>query len=470
MNQCATSISIILLKRRNLVGECGAAKSTSETPPGLPPLQTASTMADVERTNGFTAVNPTPTQSIPTAGTKRKRDSKSQMKFYAVRVGKEPGIYHSWAECLGQVRGFPKAMFKSFTSLSEAEAFVNNEGTTTEQKVTKWYGVQAGRNPGVYTNWQDVLEQITGWKGPKHKGFKTRTEAEQYVAEGQQSHFPPPADVPIDSVEVGEPEQKKAKSSKLKKSNGIKQESSPPPGEQGEYEPGEAPLPEDIEDDFDRDIILDQSTNGARYKTREERERVKYQAVRPVKDAAIRIYTDGSSLANGSSNAWGGVGVFFGPADKRNISEPLQGTKQTNQRAELTAIVRALEVAPKDRKIVIVSDSKYAIDCVTEWFHNWQRNGWVNSSRKPVENKDLIQKIIDQLEERFRLNEHRMEDGDDVPTEDKRAHWDRGPGGVRFEWVKGHAKDEGNNAADELATAGARTARELGADVSFDEG
>ncbi|EME85787.1 uncharacterized protein MYCFIDRAFT_118885, partial [Pseudocercospora fijiensis CIRAD86] len=351
------------------------------------------------------------------AGTKRKRDTKAQLKFYAVRVGKEPGIYHSWAECLDQVRGFPKAMFKSFISLSEAEAFVNNEGTSMgEQKVTKWYGVQAGRNPGVYTNWQDVLEQITGWKGPKHKGFKTRTEAEQYVAEGQQRFAN--ADVPMDS-----------------------QEGSSPPGEQGEYEPGEAPLPEDAEDAFDRDIVLDPTTNGARYKTREERERVKYQAVRPVKDSAIRIYTDGSSLANGSKNAWGGVGVYFGPADQRNISEPLQGTKQTNQRAELTAIVRALEVAPKDRRIVIVSDSKYAIDCVTEWFPNWQRNGWVNSSRKPVENKDLIQKILDMLGERLRLNA---------------SYWDHGPGGVRFEWVKGHAKDEGNNAADELATAGAR--------------
>ncbi|KXT05891.1 hypothetical protein AC578_391 [Pseudocercospora eumusae] len=430
-------------------------------------------MADVEGSNGngFTAVNPTPTPAshpTQTAGTKRKRDSKAQLKFYAVRVGKEPGIYHSWAECLDQVRGFPKAMFKSFTSLSEAEAFVNNEGTTMgEQKVTKWYGVQAGRNPGVYTNWQDVLEQITGWKGPKHKGFKTRTEAEQYVAEGQQRFAN--ADVPMESVEPGEPNQKKLKSSKPKKSNGIKQEGSPPPGEQGEYEPGEAPLPSDAEDGFDNSIILDPTTNGARYKTREERERTKYQAVRPVKDAAVRIYTDGSSLANGSTNAWGGVGVYFGPADKRNISEPLQGTKQTNQRAELTAIVRALEVAPKDRKIVIVSDSKYAIDCVTEWFRNWQRNGWLNSSRKPVENKDLIQKILDMLEERFKLNEYRMEEDGETNVEDRRGHWDRGPGGVRFEWVKGHAKDEGNNAADELATAGARTAKELAADYSLDD-
>ena len=432
-------------------------------------------MADIDTPSGFTAVNPTPTapadtQSMPpaTTGAKRKREPKNMPKFYAVRTGKSPGIYHTWAECLDQVRGFPKAMFKSFTTLSDAEKFVNNEGDARPSTVTKWYGVQAGRNPGVYSNWQDVLDQITGWKGPKHRGFKTKTEAEQYVAEGNAAFVAAAADIPIGSIEQGEPAAKKVKSSK-KKSNGIKEESSPPIVDQGEYEPGDAPLPDEAEDGFDRDLILDPTTDGMRYKTREEREAYKYQAARPVKEAPIRIYTDGSSLANGSTNAWGGVGVYFGPQDRRNISEPLNGTKQTNQRAELTAIVRALEVAPKDRKIVIVSDSKYSIDCVTEWFRNWQRNGWVNASKKPVENKDLIQKILDMLEERFQLNKHRMEDDEDSPTTDKRAQWDKGPGGVRFEWVKGHDKDEGNNAADSLATAAARSAKELGADVSLSD-
>jgi ribonuclease HI len=436
-----------------------------------------------EYSNGFTSVNhpqpvpaPAPAQLAsppampmmdpgPVAGVKRKREAKpAQPKFYAVRIGKEPGIYHTWNECLDQVRGFPKAMFKSFATLSDAQKFVNNEETAASgvEKVTKWYGVRSGRNPGVYTSWQDVLDQITGWKGPKHKGFKTKLEAEQYVADMPDCSA---QDIPVGSIETGEP-LKKAKKAK----KGIKDELSPPPMlEQGEYEPGEAPLSEDAEDGFDSSIMLDHTTNGARYKTREEREKMTYQVARPVKDAPIRIYTDGSSLSNGKSSAWGGVGVFFGPADKRNISEPLSGTKQTNQRAELMAMVRALEVAPKDRKIVIVSDSKYSIDCVTDWFHNWQRNGWVNSAKKPVENRDLVQKILDQLEERMRLNAHRVVEGEDLASTEKRSVWDRGPGGVRFEWVKGHDKDESNAAADVLAVAGARTAQELGRDVVFDD-
>ncbi|KAK3690829.1 hypothetical protein LTR37_018957 [Vermiconidia calcicola] len=418
-------------------------------------------------TNGFTSVNvvsaspPLPDTTAP-AGVKRKRDSKPSLKFYAVRVGKEPGIYHTWKECLDQVRGFPKAAFKSFTSLTEAQAFVNGEnvnggGGSGGGSSGKFYGVQSGRNPGVYTSWPEVLEQITGWKGPKHKVFKTRAEAERFVAEAQHgSTMNGDATMEsIETIEVSAP-QKKTKTSSKGKKGGLKDEdgSPGPAGEGGEYEPGDGPLPEGAEDNFDPTITLDQTTGTARYKTASELAKTKYQATAPVAEAPIRIYTDGSSLSNGRNNAIAGVGVYFGPLDKRNVSEPLTGTKQTNQRAELTAILRALEVAPRD-----------------QWFLNWRRNNWHNASNKPVENKDLIGKIIDMLEERFRLNKHRVVDEemrDTIDGDQPRGHWERGPASVKFEWVKGHANDYGNNAADELAVNGARVAKELGEDVVFD--
>lgn len=428
-------------------------------------------MATIQDSNGFAPAKLNPAPSIPpqTAGSKRKRESAA--KFYGVRIGKTPGIYRSWNECLQQVTGFPKAAYKSFSTLTEASDYVAGEDSLDGTgKVVKWYGVQAGRQPGVYTKWQDVMDQITGWKGPKHKAFKTKAEAEAHVAEASRSTLPA-ADGASKVNENGETASKKAKTSKSKKSNGSKEEEeSPIPlAEQGEYEPGEAPLFADAEDGFDPNLVLDPISKTLRYKTREEREKTTYQAVRPALDAPIRIYTDGSSLHNGHADALGGVGVYFGPGDRRNISEPLAGNRQTNQRAELTAVLRALEVAPKDRKITIVSDSKYAIDCVTDWFRNWQKNGWVNAARKPVENKDLVQKILDQLEERHRLNRHRMVDGDEAPAAAKRAYWNRGPGGVLFEWVKGHNKDASNNAADCLAVAGARAAQELNGEVDLDD-
>lgn len=123
----------------------------------------------------------------------------------------------------------------------------------------------------------------------------------------------------------------------------------------------------------------------------------------------------------------------------RNVSEPLQGPRQTNQRAELTACKRAIEIAPRDRDVIIYTDSKYAISCLTEWFVNWRRNDWMTKDKKPVENRDLIEPCLHRIDERKLM----------------RAN-------TTFEWVKGHADDAGNVAADHLAVNGAREGVWLG--------
>lgn len=120
--------------------------------------------------------------------------------------------------------------------------------------------------------------------------------------------------------------------------------------------------------------------------------------------------------------------TIFGP---RNISERLEGEPQTNQRAELTAILRALETTDLSQNIEIRTDSKYSIQCVTEWYLNWERNGW-KTANGPVKNQDLVQLIRDKLEE-------------------KESHG----GHTQFIWVKGHDTDPGNIAADRLAVSGA---------------
>ena len=116
----------------------------------------------------------------------------------------------------------------------------------------------------------------------------------------------------------------------------------------------------------------------------------------------------------------------------RNVSEALKGARQTNQRAELTAILRAIDIAPRHRDATVVTDSKYAIDCVTVWFINWRRNNWMTKDKKPVENRDLIESILIKIEERNELKVKTL-----------------------FEWIKGHNKDPGNEAADRLAVDGA---------------
>ena len=76
------------------------------------------------------------------------------------------------------------------------------------------------------------------------------------------------------------------------------------------------------------------------------------------KDSALVIYIDGACSGNPGP---AGIGVWFGPEDPRNLSESLDGNKQTNQRAELTALIRCLEIAPKEEPLHIYSDSEYCV-------------------------------------------------------------------------------------------------------------
>jgi ribonuclease HI len=144
------------------------------------------------------------------------------------------------------------------------------------------------------------------------------------------------------------------------------------------------------------------------------------------------VWTDGACTKNGRGGARGGIGVFWGPGDARNVSAPLAGELQTNQRSEMTAVLRALkdtrEMAATGEALNIVTDSMYTIDCATKWIVGWRRNGFMTADRKPVKNKDLVVAISDELKGRA----------------------------VRFTHVRGHKGDYGNEEADRLATAGAR--------------
>jgi len=179
--------------------------------------------------------------------------------------------------------------------------------------------------------------------------------------------------------------------------------------------------------------------NGAlRFDTSEELGRLS-KKIKPNTDirAAGRygnelvVYTDGAGLGNGTHRARAGIGVFWGPHDLKNLAERLPGSKQTNQRAELTAIIRALEHAPKDIQVLtIVTDSQYSINCLEKWHHGWEICGWKNKANKNVENKDLIQ----------------------------RAVWfiRNSSFNVNFIFCQGHMGIEGNEEADKLAGMGAR--------------
>lgn len=106
-------------------------------------------------------------------------------------------------------------------------------------------------------------------------------------------------------------------------------------------------------------------------------------------DPDYYVYTDGGCSNNGKKNALAGIGIFFGVGDKRNVSKKIEG-KQTNNAAELSAIIETYFIIEDDivngKKIVIVSDSEYAIKCVSSYGEKCDKKQW----NVDIPNKELV--------------------------------------------------------------------------------
>jgi len=168
-----------------------------------------------------------------------------------------------------------------------------------------------------------------------------------------------------------------------------------------------------------------------------------------IPNDAETIYTDGACPRNGMVDGRAGIGVFFGSGDERNISARLPGHHQTNQRAELFAILKALETlhtqrTSTKRHVFILTDSDYAVKALTVWAVKWEQGAWKNTQGKDVVSKDLFKRARDML----RLLAH-------TGTV------------VELRHVAGHAGIVGNEMADQLAVAGALMEEVI--DVGWDE-
>lgn len=195
------------------------------------------------------------------------------------------------------------ALVQSFLSHEDATAFLNGAKPPPRggaEGAERYYGIQRGRVPGVYTDWSKAQEQIQGFTRPRYRKFSTREEAEEFVREGQAQ----PA------VVFG------SAAKKPTGPHGIRSEN-PKNAEGVEYAPGEGPLPPGAEDGFDPNVLLDSTTGKVIYKTAPEKAVTKTQAAGIP--GMLRIYTDGSSLRNGTPLASAGVGVYFGPGDSRFV-------------------------------------------------------------------------------------------------------------------------------------------------------
>lgn len=138
----------------------------------------------------------------------------------------------------------------------------------------------------------------------------------------------------------------------------------------------------------------------------------------------IVAWTDGACSGNGTDNARAGIGVFFGDSDPRNVSEKFTLDRPTNQRAEVYAVIRLLEIVPEG-DIIVNTDSMYCINAMTDWIHSWLKNNWNNNT---ISNRDLLERLYELISRR--------------------------KGAVEFRHVDGHRGIYGNEMADQLAVAG----------------
>ena len=135
--------------------------------------------------------------------------------------------------------------------------------------------------------------------------------------------------------------------------------------------------------------------------------------------SVVVIYTDGACRGNPGPGGWAAL-LSFGEREKE-----LAGAEEhtTNNRMELTAVIRALEALKRPVEAKVFTDSEYVRRGITEWVSSWKSRGWKTADRKPVKNQDLWEEL-DQLAAQHKIEWH---------------------------WVKGHSGVPGNERVDRLA-------------------
>ncbi|MFC0685722.1 MULTISPECIES: ribonuclease HI [Sphingomonadaceae] len=134
----------------------------------------------------------------------------------------------------------------------------------------------------------------------------------------------------------------------------------------------------------------------------------------------VDVFTDGACKGNPGPGGWG-VLLRMGVHEKEMAGgEP----DTTNNRMEMTAVIKALNALTEPCEVTLHTDSKYVIDGITKWVHGWKKKGWVNASKQPVRNADLWHDLIEAS------GRHKVD----------------------WQWVRGHSGHAENERVDKLAS------------------
>lgn len=219
-----------------------------------------------------------------------------------------------------------------------------------------FYAVRNGHNPGIYYSWNDCKVQIEKYERPMFKKFETMEEAKEFITcDDPEKLTKKQAGVKTSSMSYIKKFKGKIKSFAYMDTN--------------KYTPS------------------------------------KWNMI----DGEFYLFTDGSSKRKGDSIVHSGLGIYLGE-DCYNIKQVYQD--KTNNQCELMAINMVYSIILKNinqlvkynKRINIVTDSEYSINCVTKWIKNWQKRKWVTGNGTEVKNKELIVSIYNAMEKVKELN------------------------------------------------------------------
>lgn len=224
----------------------------------------------------------------------------------------------------------------------------------THRQKYNYYAVTNGKEIGIYSSWTQAGDSVLGFAKAKFKGFCTYSEAAACMSSSGYSDF---------NVFDGENtysrsayEQSRGHRSCTLDTNTMEHESTE----------------KDASENEGVDVQIDQN--------------IEHQDTIPT------VYIDGSCIRNGASTAQAGYGLFWGDQHPWNCSHLLpQDSAATNNKAELAAAIKALQVARDHNleRLIVYSDSNYVIQGVTEWIYKWNENGWKTAGGEDVKNKDI---------------------------------------------------------------------------------
>ncbi|XP_046547834.1 ribonuclease H1-like [Haliotis rubra] len=260
--------------------------------------------------------------------------------FYAVRVGRNPGIYKSWLACKAQVSEFPSARYKKFATEDLALEFVDSGESAFSNHFCSIPSMADSKATAALNSVRKTANKIQGQLELMSSTYSTLCEQ-------------------IDTLEEA------AAGSSLKRSSS-----------EGSSDKGSKKL-----------------------KTEDSSDASGWSGTPFTDPSAPSVYTDGACFNNGKKGAVAGIGVFWGPGHKNNCSERLGG-RPTNNRAEIHAAAKAVRQAKSKglKNLVINTDSEFLINCITKWVKGWKKKGWKTAAGTEVANKEDIQELDEVLQ------------------------------------------------------------------------